>query len=137
MDINLLNQQHAKLASITTKLTALLDEGSLYKSLPEVKSLLGKLTDELTAHLFTEDKLLYPFLAKSDDKKIVETSKMFLDSIGNLKDSYTKYVQEWSPDKIADSPAFFIKKSLEIIYALNHRINKKEGELFPLVTNKN
>ena len=133
MNIKLLNEQHAELGTISQKFVALLVEDSLLDNISEIELLLSNLTDVLTAHLHTEDKLLYPALAKSNNKKICDTSKMFLSSVSGLKKSFTEYINNWPKEKIVISPTVFIKESNEIILALYDRISKEENQLFPLV----
>jgi len=133
VDIKLLNEQHSKLVIISSRFAALLVEDNLLNNISEIEVLLSSMTDELTAHLFTEDKLLYPFLEKSDNKKIVETTQVFRSSMGGLKQSYTEYIKRWPKEKIIGSPALFIQETREILSALHDRIKKEESQLFPLV----
>ena len=133
MNMKLLNKQHSELGIISSNFVALLVEDSLLNNISEIESLLTSLGDVLTAHLHTEDTLLYPVLAKSNNKNICATSKMFLASIGGLKKSFTEYINNWPKQKIVRSPTVFIKESNEIILALYDRITKEENQLFPLV----
>ena len=112
-----------------------------YDSVPEVTAnafeislLLGKLAGKLNIHLLSEDKYIYPYLAKKEDKTIQETSRRFAAEMGGLAQVFQDYKTEYlSAVKIKNAPTDFIQSSKEIMEAIMERIAKEEKLLYPLL----
>jgi len=132
MDLKVLMDQHAELSVIVGKLNSLLDQRILTNRAAEVEECISRLSDELTAHLATEDKYLYPILMRCDDSEIVETAKNFSTNMGGLKDTFIAYREKWKVEEIASDPTNFILETIELISFLTERVSKEEKILFPL-----
>jgi len=129
-----LQRQHKELLEEAKQISKYLEPRTLSKNAAEVHILLSKMAGKLKIHLEMEDKVLYPALLKYPDEKIQKLTQKYLNEIGNIADTFKKYLAKW-PQKMSIqlNPVEFIEETQEIFKVLYQRINKEDNELFPLI----
>ena len=91
------------------------------------------LTRVLLAHLAKEDKLLYPGLRKAGDQRLVGLATRLSDEMGGLAAAYSRYVSEWTVDKIHKDWTGFQAETRLVLTALRARIARENRDLYPLL----
>lgn len=128
-----LRRQHDSLtvlaAGISRAAKALTGAGN-----PEpLEQLLRQFDTVLTAHLASEDRMLYPEMLGSGDARAAGIASRFCEEMGGLKNNYAKFAARWasSAARLAD-PAGFRRDWAAIEGALSFRIQRENAELYPL-----
>ena len=126
--------QHKELVEVVTAISEHLEIEKIKETAEDVRSLLSKLSGKIKIHLVMEDKVLYPYLLKSTDEKIVELTKKYISEMGNIKTAFGEYSTKWAnPMDIKNDPESFISETKGVFKVLAERIGKENNELYPLV----
>lgn len=91
-----------------------------------------QLRNELIAHLKREDWVLYPSMLASDDSRLATTAQDFADEMGHISEAFSNYSRQWLPDAIAADWAGYCAATKGLLGALAERIEREDGELYPL-----
>ena len=127
-------KQHEGIVDIVDSILTSLDHDGLMNNSHNIRKLLTKLSNNVKIHLILEDTALYPILAKSDDGKVRETSRQYMEEMGVISYSYTSYVEKWSAgSSIKDQPAAFISETKDLLGSLLNRIDRENNELYQII----
>ena len=127
-------KQHEDLAGLVTEINLYLEPEKIRENASKVRSILSSLGGKLRVHLVLEDKVLYPFLIKSDDKKIRELTDQYITEMGHIKVAFSDYSKKWSsPTTISAGAENFISDTQSVFSVLAKRIEKENNELYPMV----
>ncbi len=84
----------------------------------------------LFAHLATEDRVLYPMLRRSADRKTAELADRFATELGGLADTFKGYMLDWTAERIQRDPDGFERDTRMLYARLGERIRREEAELY-------
>ena len=128
-----LRKQHdaiALLAGDISRAAAALAETGAAEAL---YGLLHQFDTILTAHLASEDRLLYPELLASDDRRTAAIASRFCEEMGGLNSTYAEFAARWpSAAALMADPAGFQRDWTVLEGALGFRIQRENAELYPL-----
>lgn len=131
-----LRKQHKQLLDIVNQMSACLRTDKILKDASQVRSLLSKLTRNLTYHLLMEDDALYPALFRHPDKKVRSLAKKYFKEMGGISAEFKRYVAKWSQViTVQKNPDDFISETRGVFDGLLRRIDKEDNELYTLVEN--
>lgn len=92
-----------------------------------------KLFGKFGTHLAIEDKAFYPKAINHPNTKLSKLARQFQDEMGGLGEAFHTYKQKWpGPIAISKNPNGFVKETQEIIFLLEKRLEREEGELYEL-----
>ncbi|MFT3968625.1 MAG: hemerythrin domain-containing protein [Sphingobium sp.] len=97
-----------------------------------VASIRWRLARELLAHLAMEDSWLYPRLARSPSARTAELATRFKAEMGGLAATFNRYMTHWTDQRIAADWTGFRKETSLILAQIRTRIERENGELYPL-----
>lgn len=128
-----LRKQHdaiAVLAADITRAAGVLDDAG---EAEHMLRLLRQLETILTTHLSSEDRLLYPELLASGDRRTAATASRFCEEMGGLTASYGEFSARWrSAEALLADPRAFKRDWTILEGALSFRIQRENAELYPL-----
>lgn len=126
--------QHDQLLALAGKLAKLLGHSDATFPAAEARHLLSEIAGRLTVHLAMEDKHLYPGLLEHADPQVSGTAQRFVDEMGGIATVFKAYLGAWpSAEAIARGAAEFREATQGILQALGNRIQRENGELYPLM----
>ena len=129
MDMVALRAQHEQISLTARQLAQATSNSSIPQS---VAALRWPLARQLIAHLALEDRILYPAMQQSPDLTARKTAAQLQSETGALADRFTRYMADWSDDRIArEWPAFCAETRL-ILAALAERVDRENRTLYPL-----
>lgn len=129
MDMVALRAQHEQISLTARQLAQATSNSSIPQS---VAALRWSLARQLIAHLALEDRILYPAMQQSQDLTARKTAAQLQSETGALADRFTRYMADWSDDRIArEWPAFCAETRL-ILAALAERVDRENRTLYPL-----
>lgn len=132
MDVNSLKRQHTDIRNTLEELKAMIKNGQIESDPMIVASQVNQLAGKLKIHLNTEDLHMYPSLIKSNDPKVRDMAKSYMDEMGSISSIFTDYKNKFNTkSKILGDIAAFKNESIEIFKVLENRINKEDKELYP------
>jgi len=127
-------KQHEGIVEIVNSILDSLDYNELSDNSHGIRKLLTKLTNNVNIHLILEDTALYPILANSDDKEVSEVSLKYMEEMGVISSSYTRYVEKWSiGTSIKDSTETFINETKDLLGSLLNRIDRENKGLYTII----
>ena len=129
MDTGELRQQHAEIGTIAAQLRQAIADPGRPQS---VSALRWQLARKLMAHLALEDRILYPAMQRSTDETIRTTAARIQSEIGTLADRFTRYMADWSDERIALQWRAFCLETGQILDALARRIDREDNLLYPI-----
>src|SRR4051812_8854496 len=94
-ELSKLREEHASLARLFTRLTAVIDRPVAPPQL-ELFELRRELVSTLVAHLKLEDWALYPRLIESGDGEAAAAGEMFKEEMGGLAPAFLDYSTKWN-----------------------------------------
>lgn len=129
-----LRKQHDSLLILSDDITSaaaeLLSDG---RNAQPLQRLLRQFDTVLTTHLMSEDRLLYPELAASGDRRTAATARRFCEEMGGLASVYAKFAARWrSAEELLADPAGFARDWSTLRGALTFRIQRENAEIYPL-----
>lgn len=127
-----LESQHDEIKELLTALK----EGSNMKAAneqaDELVKVINTLAGKLRIHMGTEDRHLYPELAKSKEAKVKHLSDRFNTEMSGLFEAFTDYKNQYNTrSKILNDPEGFVKASQAIEAKLIGRIKEEDAHLYP------
>lgn len=126
--------QHDQLLSLAGELGKLLGQPDAAFSAADARHLLSEIAGRLTVHLAMEDKHLYPNLLAHTDQQVRDKAQSFVDEMGGIATVFKGYLGSWpSAEAIARNPVEFRSTTQGILQALGSRIQRENGELYPLM----
>lgn len=94
---------------------------------------LAKLTGLLRIHFAQEDKLLYPYMIRSDHADASNVASEFQAEMGGLGATYEAFAARWSSgEAIAAASDQFRAEADGVFAALGRRISRENEQLYPL-----
>jgi hypothetical protein len=127
-------RQHEEILMLVKELLPRLDATTLRRDAAPVAAGLQRLAVMLTAHLALEDATLYPRLLTHTDTSIAATARRYQQEMGGLKTAFVNYVERWpTAPSIQEEPDGFVAQTQEIVAALLARIDRENGELYPML----
>ena len=132
IDVDRLHAEHEEIMEMAAALRVVLSE-PVAPALGELFELRAKLTDSLIKHLKAEDWILYPVLLQSDDSDIAEIARQLQNQGGSFSADYAQHCHRWNTITIMEDWRTYQSESLRLLDRLEHRIDREETELYPLV----
>lgn len=124
-------EKHKDIMSDAAGIMRHLDSG--IENADEVRKLLSLMAGKLKVHLAAEDRFLYPLLMKSDDIAVQKTAEKFVQEMGGIYTSFSKFLNKWpSGASISKNSDLFSREMKEVLSALAERIRREDEELYPL-----
>lgn len=128
-----LRKQHEALSALALDISKAANSVSEIGSAGELERLLRELDTVLTAHLASEDRMLYPEMLASGDRRAAGIASRFCEEMGGLTGSYAAFADRWSTAAaICADPAGFKREWTVLEGALSFRIQRENAELYPL-----
>lgn len=128
-----LRKQHDAIAVLAADVTRAADALAEGGAAEPLQRLLRQLDTILTAHLASEDRLLYPELLASGHRRAAATASRFCEEMGGLTDSYGEFAARWrTAGALLADPAGFKRDWTALSGALAFRIQRENAELYPL-----
>lgn len=123
--------EHEQLLDMARQLQSHLDPVRLAADASAARTCLGKLMGRLVLHLATEDKVLYPEFAASQDPKVAAIGRRFASEMASTVPLVTAYNDKWAtPSAIKRDPHAFIAETRKILSVLADRIRRENQELY-------
>ncbi|WP_158213718.1 hemerythrin domain-containing protein [Sphingopyxis witflariensis] len=135
-EIERLTSEHSRLLALAASLGRHLN-GSFptdRAALDDFHGARTQLRNQLIAHLKREDWVLYPSMLASDDRQLAITAQNFADEMGHISEAFSNYSRQWLPDAIAADWPGYCAATKGILGALAERIEREDGELYPLAS---
>jgi Hemerythrin HHE cation binding domain len=131
-ELSKLREEHASLARLFTRLTAVIDRPVAPPQL-ELFELRRELVSTLVAHLKLEDWALYPRLIESGDDEAAAAGRHFKEEMGGLAPAFLAYSNKWNAATITADWAGYCADTRGILDALTNRLTRENRELLPLL----
>ncbi|MEG6584618.1 hemerythrin domain-containing protein [Dendrosporobacter sp. 1207_IL3150] len=134
-DTKNLIRQHNDIKELAEKINAYRSEQLVTENAFNITMLIGQLSGKIKVHMTTEDKFVYPTLAKHSDSNVRNISGMFYEEMGDLAKVFESYKTKYlSTKNIVTNPASFIAETKTIVHAISKRIDKENTQLYPLLS---
>lgn len=128
-----LRKQHDAIAVLAADITRAAETLAATRAAEPLLRLLRELDTVLTRHLAAEDRMLYPELLASADRRAAATASRFCEEMGGLTNSYAEFAARWtSAEALLGDPAAFKRDWTVLAGALGFRIQRENAELYPL-----
>ncbi len=114
--------------------TALDAEVRAEQRAPAVDDLLGRLAQEVDAHLTKEDSLIYPRLLACVDPAGAESLVIEFEA---LKQDWQSYLLKWHPLPPAGDWPAFCQETAGMVQRLRERVRKESGLLYAMALREN
>jgi hemerythrin-like domain-containing protein len=125
--------QHQQLLALAGELAPLLVTSRARQEASKARAVLSRLIGALTVHLGMEDEGLYPLLLAQGDPAVREKARRFKEEMGGIRGAVEAFAARWPTEAaIAAQPEAFAAETRSILDALGKRIEREDGELFPL-----
>ncbi len=134
INIKQLNEQNTKIKELSSVLHYLIANKDMCNT--EVTcDLFMEYTEEVTDHLYLEEKEVYRHLLNHDDLKVRNTSNDFFSGSIEIKRVFNEYLGRWCKNKKLRvvKHAEFVQDSEEIFDLVLNRINAESDILYPIV----
>lgn len=131
-----LKTQHLELLSTLATIRGLLgrprDESGSNSEM--LRKQIVTLSAQVTLHLATEDKFLYPNLMKHPNPSIAETARQFSAEMGGIATAFKAFLAHWpNAASIAGDLGKFVREFDGFAKSLGERIAAEERVLYPLI----
>jgi hypothetical protein len=127
-------RQHQEILTLVKELQPRLDAATLKRDAAPVAVGLQRLATMLKAHLAFEDATLYPKLLAHTDASIAATARRYQQEMGGLQTAFMNYVERWpAASSIQEDPVGFVGHTRDVVTALLSRIEREDGELYPML----
>lgn len=128
-----LRKQHDAITALAGDITRAAENLSDADAAEKIHRLLRQIDTILTTHLASEDRLLYPEMLASADRRTASTASRFCEEMGGLTTSYAEFAARWlSAGALLADPAGFKRDWTGLEGALSFRIQRENAELYPL-----
>jgi hemerythrin-like domain-containing protein len=125
-------RQHQEILGLVKELQPQLNAVSL-RDAAGVTTGLQRLATMLKAHLALEDSTLYPKLMTHADPAVAATARRYQQEIGGLQTAFSNYLERWpTASSIQQEPDLFVSQTQQVVAALLARIEREDGELYPM-----
>lgn len=129
-----LKRQHVEIINTIKIIDELMKSNDFEKDSKDIAKSISTLAGKLKIHLDTEDKFLYPNLAKHDNISVRNKANKYIDEMGNICKVFTDYKNKFNTkSKIMNSLDEFKKESKYIFDTIKKRISKEDVDLYPLL----
>jgi hypothetical protein len=126
-------RQHQEILGLVKELQPQLEVASLRRDATPVAAGLQRLATMLKAHLAFEDSTLYPKLMTHPDPALAAMAGRYQQEIGGLQTAFSNYIERWpTASSIQQEPDPFISQTQQVVAALLARIEREDGELYPM-----
>jgi hypothetical protein len=127
-------RQHQEILMLVKELQPRLDATTLKQDAAPVAAGLQRLAVMLKAHLALEDASLYPKLLTHTDASVAATAQRYQQEMGGLRTAFVNYVERWpTASSIQEQPDGFVAQTRDVVAALLARIEREDGELYPML----
>ena len=128
-----LRKQHDAIGVLAGDITLAADSLAETGRAEPLQRLLHQLDTLLTTHLASEDRLLYPEMLASDDRRTAEIASRFCEEMGGLTSTHAAFAARWlTAAALLADPAGFKRDWTTLAGALAFRIQRENAELYPL-----
>ncbi|WP_194192136.1 hemerythrin domain-containing protein [Clostridium chrysemydis] len=125
-------RQHKDFYELLNKMKGLLKNTS--ENSKELALNINLLAGKLNIHLQSEDKFLYPTLINSQDIKLKNIAKDFINEMGHIANTYSDFKVKYNTQKkILDNLNDFNKDCTLIINTIENRLMKEDTKLYVLL----
>jgi hypothetical protein len=130
-----LRQQHRDLLVLAEEIVPLLQPERLANDFTAVRLKLSAFAHKLGVHIVLEDRFLHARLVRHSDSTIVAKAIGHQQAVHSLRDRVDRYTHKWitSGRPGDEAPAEFIDETRSIFDEMSKRLEREEGELYPLV----
>jgi hemerythrin-like domain-containing protein len=85
-------------------------------------------------HLSIEDKMLYPALAKIDDRALNSMGKQYQTQMTHIATAYGEFARKWNDaGNVSRSPEDFRHDANQVLKVLYERIQKENQDFYPKI----
>lgn len=135
-DMDNLERQHSSIRDYVKEIMNLIGKNDFPNDANEIARVINTLSGRLKIHLQAEDQFLYPKLLKSENIEIRKTTENYIKEMGNISTVFENYKNQFNTkSKICINPDFFKLQTQEVFGVLEKRLDKEDGNLYPLVKN--
>ena len=131
MDIERYHHDHA---SIFRQIDALreLARGGVRENAVRIGELIAGTASHIKFHLAAEDRVLYPALARSGDRRVAAMSGRYQKEMQGIAGAFTEFVERWrAPSRRVADPDGFRRDANVVLRALCERLQREDAELYP------
>jgi hemerythrin-like domain-containing protein len=126
-------RQHQEILGLVKELQPRLEATMLRRDAAPVTAGLQRLAGMLKAHLALEDTTLYPRLISHSDPAVAAMAQRYKQEMGGLQTAFVNYVERWpTAASIQQEPDLFVSQTQQVVAALLTRIEREDGELYPM-----
>lgn len=132
-NVQSLSHEHEAIMTVASDL--LHEVSAAQFDLEAIARLRWRLAHQLAVHLAQEDRIVYPRLKRSGDRRLAYLANVFESEMGGLAADYRAYMAAWSAPAITEDPCGFARATHHVMALLERRVMREETELYPLVPN--
>jgi hypothetical protein len=126
-------RQHEELGELALEIDAALRSPSYPGNARQVRRMMARLKGKLVVHSSMENEALYPRLLEHGNPAIRTLAKNLFDELGGIYDAFAAHHGRWSTVELIEAdPGAYARHTLEIFDLLKHRMERENGELYPL-----
>lgn len=128
MNFQALMREHDRLGGMAAELERLV--AAPCPDMGVLLALRASMSAEFFRHVIHEDKVVYPEMMACGSPDVAETAQRFADEFESLRESWTAYLDEWSPECIAGDWDDFGAETRALTARLRVRIQRENEELY-------
>ena len=134
LSVSELNEQNNKITELTKVLGYLIKDKEMCNA-ETTCDLFMKYTEEVTDHLYLEEKEVYRHLLNHDDNNVRKTASDFFSGSIEIKRMFNEYLGRWCKNKVLRVKKHdeFTQDSKEVFELVMNRITAETEILYPVV----
>lgn len=134
MELNNYLEQHKSIQEEINLIKDLTSEPNVEEHARDIAMHVSVLAGKIKYHLSMEDQYLYPKLHTSGNDQVKNLTDSFQSEMGGLGSSFVAYKNQYNTaPKIVQNQETLKSNTLEILGAIEKRIQKEEKELYKFI----
>lgn len=134
VNVTQLNEQNSKIKELSSVLHYLINNKEMCNT-ETTCDLFLKYAEQVTDHLYLEEKEVYRYLLNHHDAKVKNTTNDFFSGSIEIKRVFNEYLGRWCKNKRLRviKHKEFVKDSEEIFNLVLNRVNAETNILYPMI----
>ncbi|MRX06379.1 hemerythrin domain-containing protein [Pseudoduganella sp. FT25W] len=133
MNIDKFKHQHIDILSAIADLRKLVQSG-ITDHADDIAQRIIAMSGIIKLHLAVEDRVLYPTLEASGNKRLAGMSQQYHREMDGIAGSYLGFAAKWNtPRQLAAEPESFRTEANQVLKALYERMQREDREFYPAI----
>jgi hypothetical protein len=126
-------RQHEELLQLALEIDAALKGPAFPGNARDIRRMMARLKGKLVVHSSMENEALYPRLLQHADPAVRALAQKLFDELGGIYDAFGAHHAKWSSVELIEAdPSAYAGHTLAIFEQLRLRMDRENGELYPL-----